>query len=104
MSTEGHKLDKIKTERKNKREDVRRWTTPEMLQNQRRRILADHLFGIFFTRIIIDAHEGRDVAIFDVPGAYLNTDTPEDKFILLNIEGDFVDIMCEVNPKHKKNV
>ena len=51
---------------------------------------------------IINAHEGRDVEIFDVPRAYLNADMPEDKFILLKIEGKFVDIMCEVNPKHKK--
>ena len=56
----------------------------------------------FFTRIIIDAHEGRDVAIFDIPRAYLNDDIPEDKLVLLNIEGEFVDILCEVNPKHKK--
>ena len=57
----------------------------------------------FFTSIIIDAHEGRDVVIFDFPGTYLNTDMPEDKFILLNIEGGFVDIICEVNAKQKKN-
>ena len=57
-----------------------------------------------FTSLIIDAHERRDVSIFDVPGAYLNADTTEYKFILLKIEGEFVDIMCEVNPKHKKNV
>ena len=57
-----------------------------------------------FTSLIIDAHEGIDVAIFDVPGAYLNANIPEDKFILLNIEGEFVDIMCEVNSKHKKNI
>ena len=42
--------------------------------------------------------------IFDVPRAYLNADITEDKFILLKIEGYFVDIMCEVNPEHKKNV
>ena len=29
---------------------------------------------------------------------------PEDKFILLNIGGELVKIMCEVNPRHKKNV
>ena len=58
----------------------------------------------FFNSLTINAHEGRDVAISDVPGAYLNADMPEDKFILLNIEGEFVDIMYEVNPKHKKNV
>ena len=44
------------------------------------------------------------MAIFDVPRAYLNADIPEDKVVLLNIEGEFVDITCEVNPEHKKNV
>ena len=83
---------------------MRRWTTPEILHNQRRRILADHLPGIFFTGLIINAHEGRDVANFDVPGEYLNVDNPEVKFVLLKIEGEFLDIMCEVNPEHKKNV
>ena len=39
---------------------------------------------------------------FDVPGEYLNAYMPEDKFVLLKIEGGFVDILCEVNPKHKK--
>ena len=29
---------------------------------------------------------------------------PEDKFILLNIEGKFVDIMYKVNPKQKENM
>ena len=103
-SNEGHKIDKIKTEWKTKREDVLRWTTPDILHNQRRRILADHFPGRFFIVLIIDAHEGRDVVIFDFSGSYLNTDMPEDKFILLNIEGEFVEIMYKVNPKHKKNV
>ena len=44
------------------------------------------------------------MVISDVPGAYLNAEIPEDKFILQNIEGEFVDIMCEVNLKQKKNV
>ena len=53
-----------------------------------------------FNSIIINAWEGRDVEIFDVPGAYLNADIPEDKFILIKTEDKFVDIMYEVNPKH----
>ena len=36
----------------------------------------------FFTSLIIDAHGGEDVVIFNVSGAYLNADMPEDKFIL----------------------
>ena len=56
------------------------------------------------TSLITDSHEGIDVEIFDVPGAYLSADIPEDKLILLKIEREFVDIMCKVNPKNKKNV
>ena len=44
------------------------------------------------------------MAIFGVPGSYLNADMPKEKCIILKIDSDFVGIMCEVNPKHKKNV
>ena len=47
--------------------------------------------------LLIDAHKERDVAIFDIPGAYLHAKLPDDKFVLLQIEGPFVDIMCKVN-------
>jgi hypothetical protein len=56
------------------------------------------------TSLVIDAHEKRAVAIFDVPGAYLNADMPEDKFVILKLEGRFVDIMREVNPEYLKDV
>ena len=41
-----------------------------------------------FTSLIIGAHEGRDVVVFDVPGAYLNADMPEEKFAILNLRVD----------------
>ena len=44
------------------------------------------------------------VATFDVPGAYLQTEMPEDKRILLRIRDEFLDIMCEVNPDYKPYV
>ena len=40
-----------------------------------------------FVSLIIDAREGINVEISDVPGAFLDADIPEDKVILLNIEG-----------------
>ena len=40
------------------------------------------------------------MAIFDLPGAYLNADIPEEKSIILEFEGEFVDIMFEVNSEH----
>ena len=54
--------------------------------------------------MIVDTYEGHDIAVFDIPGAYLHADMPDDKFILLKLEGQFVDIMCDVNPDLKKDV
>ena len=48
---------------------------------------------------VIDMYEGRDVAIFDIPGVYLHAGIPDDRF-----KGEFVDIMCKVNHEHKENI
>ncbi len=53
---------------------------------------------------LIDAVEDRDIVIFHVPGAFLQASFPEDKFELVKIEEQFVDIMCEVNIEVKKFV
>ena len=50
------------------------------------------------TSLTIDAHERRKVTVFDVPGTYLHTDLPKDKFVLLILEDQFVDIMCSKIP------
>ena len=54
----------------------------------------------------IDAYEGRDVVIVDVPGAYLHADMPqtEGKTVLLKLTGDFEDIMCSVNKEFTPHV
>ena len=54
--------------------------------------------------LLIDANEGRDVAIFDVPGAYLQAEMPSEKKLLMVFRDEFVDIMCEVNPEYKDQV
>ena len=53
---------------------------------------------------MINVLEGRDVAIFDIPGAYLHAEMPKDKIVLMKFRGQFADIMCEVDPKHKENI
>ena len=53
---------------------------------------------------IIFGHEKRSTAVFDVPGAYLHADLPPGKFVLLKITGEFVNIMCDVNPEFKQDV
>ena len=56
------------------------------------------------TTLVLDAFQGCDFAIFDVPGAYLNADIPNEKYFRLKLEGRFVDIMCNVNPDHIPNI
>ena len=48
--------------------------------------------------LMIGAHEGRDVDIFDVPGAYLYEEIPKNKRILMNLRGNCFDILFQVNP------
>ena len=50
--------------------------------------------------LVIDAMEKRDVAIFDVPVAYLHAEMPKDKRVLMKLRGIFVDIMCSVNSEY----
>ena len=50
----------------------------------------------------MDAHEGRDFATADVAGAYLKADM--DEFVVMKFVGESVDILCEMNAKHKSFV
>ena len=54
--------------------------------------------------LIMDAYEDRTVAVFDVPGAYLHANMPEGKRIIMKLRGQFVDLMCEANPKYSSYV
>ena len=45
--------------------------------------------------LVVDAYEGTNVAIVDIPGAYLNTGKPKDRTVLLKLKGKFVDnVQC----------
>ena len=52
--------------------------------------------------LIIDAHEGRDVAIADVVGAYLKAKMED--YVLVKLVGKEVEIMCKVSDKYKEFV
>ena len=56
-----------------------------------------------FTTLVINSYEGREVATFDVPVAYLHADMPKDKRVLLKLRGTFVNIMYQINSEHKNN-
>ena len=56
-----------------------------------------------FTTLLVEVFEGRDVATFDIPGAYLHAEIPEDKTVILKLKGKFVRIMCEINLEYKQH-
>ena len=47
---------------------------------------------------MVNAFEERKMEIFDAPGPYLNANIPEEKFVWLKLEEEFVYIIREVNP------
>ena len=51
--------------------------------------------GVIMTSVI-DAHEKRDMAIVDIPGAFLNT--KNDKEIVMCLRGKLVELMVHMNP------
>ena len=57
-----------------------------------------------FLSLVMAVKEGRKVAVFDVPGAYLHAEMPSDKQVLMVLRGEFVDMMCEANPEYKAYV
>ena len=54
--------------------------------------------------LVVDVYEAWDIAIFDVPGAYFNTDMYDEKYVMLKLECEFLDMMCNVNPYHIPNI
>jgi hypothetical protein len=56
------------------------------------------------TSCLMDALEGRKVATCDIPGAFLQADWPADRDCYLKFEGAMVSMICDIDPKYKKNV
>ena len=52
--------------------------------------------------LVIDTMKGRDVAIFDITGAYLQAEIPREKNMLMKFRGEFVDVMCDMNPDYEQ--
>jgi hypothetical protein len=48
---------------------------------------------------LIDAHEQRDVATIDIKGAFLKAKVPEDMELIVKMEGELAQLMCELDPE-----
>jgi hypothetical protein len=56
------------------------------------------------TSCLMDAIEGRKVATCDIPGAFLQADWLKDRDCYFKFEGAMVSMICDIDPKYKKNV
>ena len=56
------------------------------------------------TTLMFDAFENRDVAVADVPRAYLYAEFPAEKRVILKLCGTFVNIMCQVNSEYNDHI
>ncbi len=58
---------------------------------------------LVFITAVIDAHEGQDVACFDIPGAFLHADSDEN--ITMVLKGRLAELMVQVAPNlHRKYI
>ena len=51
--------------------------------------------------LLISAYEDRKCISFDVPCAFSQSNMTEEKLVLMKFKGQFVDMMCKVNPEFK---
>ena len=52
--------------------------------------------GVIIT-MAIDTHEGRNVAIMNIPDTFLNTEN--DEFLLMILRGKLAELMVQLDPK-----
>ena len=91
----------------NQRKDLRKWELTNYLKEYESVTSPTIALESLFTTLLVDAYEEREVATFDVLGAYLHARLSKDgnkERLLLNLAGDDVDIICEVSPEHSKHV
>ena len=58
----------------------------------------------FFTTLLISAYEGRKNISFDVPGAFLQAEMPDDKLVLLRFKGRLAEMLGEINDEYRKHI
>ena len=56
--------------------------------------------GSILMKLIINVWEEREVAVANIPGAYLKKEFPARKIVTLKLRAYFVDIMCSLNSKY----
>ncbi len=56
------------------------------------------------TTLLIGAYEGRKHISFDIPGAFLQAEMPNDELVLLRFTGRIADILGEINENYIQHI
>ena len=72
--------------------------TKEQEMHKRNAILTASL-EVLILSCTIDAKEGRDVAMVDVPNAFLHSLLPKDQQVILKIMGSLAEILVSIAPR-----
>jgi hypothetical protein len=62
------------------------------------------IYALMTSCLTMDAIEKRKVATCDIPGAFLQADSPAERDCYLKFEGAMVSMICDIDPKYKKNI
>ncbi|MEL7196301.1 MAG: reverse transcriptase domain-containing protein [Bacteroidota bacterium] len=54
--------------------------------------------AVFLTGVL-EAAEGRHVAVMDVPGAFMQTDQPPDEEVIIRLQGKMAEMLAKVDPE-----
>jgi hypothetical protein len=52
---------------------------------------------------LIDANEKRNVVTIDIKGAFLKAKVPEDMELIVKMDGELAELMCELDPSYKRD-
>jgi hypothetical protein len=50
---------------------------------------------------LIDAHEQRNVVTIDIKGAFLKAKVPDEMDLIVKMDGELAELMCELDPSYK---
>ena len=59
---------------------------------------------VLMAQCVMGAMEGRKVVTCNIPGAFLQSDWPEDNDCYIKFEGMMVEMLCEIDPTYKNKV
>lgn len=54
-----------------------------------------------FLSSLIDAYEQRNVITIEIKGAFLKAEVPDEMDLIVKMEGELSELMCELDPKYK---